>query len=67
MRNNGKYVREVARELIDTKRENMRNGERGKDVLSLLGECFQKCWRFADWLSIKTFGQSRGVVMLTVK
>ena len=40
MRNNGKYVREVARELIDTKRENMRNGERGRDVLSLLSKCF---------------------------
>jgi hypothetical protein len=39
MRENGIYARKVARELIDTKRKNMRNGEKGRDVLSLLSKC----------------------------
>ncbi|KAF9789656.1 cytochrome P450 [Thelephora terrestris] len=38
MRENRKYAREVAKELIDTKRQNIENGEMGNDVLSLLIE-----------------------------
>ena len=38
MRENRKQARAVARALIDAKRENMLNGEQGKDVLSLLSK-----------------------------
>ena len=38
MRENRKQTHAVARSLIDAKRENMRNGDQGKDVLSLLSE-----------------------------
>lgn len=48
LRENGKYAREVAKGLIDAKRNNMRNGEVGKDVLSLLSTCFRECWRFIE-------------------
>ena len=48
MRENRKYAREVAKELIDSKRKNIQNGEVGKDVLSLLSRCFKECRRFAD-------------------
>ena len=50
MRNNAKYGREVAKDLIDEKRRNMRNGEMGKDVLSLLSECFRRCKMIAEAL-----------------
>ncbi|KAF9789640.1 cytochrome P450 [Thelephora terrestris] len=36
MRDNAKYAREVAKELIDAKRQNIENGEIGKDLLGLL-------------------------------
>ena len=36
IRENRKQIRSIARTLIDAKRENMRNGDRGKDLLSLL-------------------------------
>jgi hypothetical protein len=48
MRDNAKYAREVAKNLIDAKRRNMRNGEMGKDVLSLLSECFRGYQKIAD-------------------
>jgi hypothetical protein len=67
MRENGKHARKVARELIDTKRKNMQNGEKGRDVLSLLSKCFQECWMFADRLSTENFEQSREAGMSTVK
>ena len=38
MRENRKQTHAVARTLIDAKRENMYNGDQGKDVLSLLSE-----------------------------
>ena len=38
IRENRKQVHAVARTLIDAKRENMRNGDQGKDVLSFLGK-----------------------------
>lgn len=38
IRENKKHTHAVARTLIDAKRENMRNGDRGKDVLSLLSK-----------------------------
>lgn len=38
IRENRKQVHAVARALIDAKRENMRNGDQGKDVLSFLGK-----------------------------
>jgi hypothetical protein len=66
MRENGKYGREVAKELIDDKRKNMQNGEVGKDVLSLLRECFRERRRFADE-SIDFAEQSREAEMLMVK
>ena len=50
MRENRKYAREVAKELIDAKRKNIQNGEIGKDVLSLLSKCFKECRRFSDKL-----------------
>ena len=43
MRENRKHAREVAKELIDSKRKNIQNGEVGKDVLSLLSRCFKEC------------------------
>ena len=68
MRENRKYAREAAKELIDAKRENMRNGELGRDVLSLLSECFPGCrWRSVDWLPIERFEQLRGAGMSMVK
>ena len=39
IRENRKQAHAVARILIDAKRENMRNGDQGKDVLSLLSKC----------------------------
>ena len=51
MRNNAKYGREVAKDLIDEKRRNMRNGEMGKDVLSLLSERFRGCKMIAEALT----------------
>jgi hypothetical protein len=38
LRENRKQVHAVARTLIDAKREDMRNGDQGKDVLSLLSK-----------------------------
>lgn len=38
VRENRKQVHAVARALIDAKRENIRNGDQGKDVLSSLGK-----------------------------
>lgn len=38
VRENKKQTHAVARTLIDAKRENMRNGDQGKDVLSLLSK-----------------------------
>ena len=38
IRENKKQAHAVARTLIDEKLENMRNGDEGKDVLSLLSE-----------------------------
>jgi len=38
IRENRKQVRAVARALIDAKRENIRNGDQGKDILSLLSK-----------------------------
>ena len=48
MHENRKYTRQVAKELIDVKRNNMRNGELDRDVLSLLSECFRNRRRFTD-------------------
>ena len=42
IRENRKQAHAVARTLIDAKRENMRNGDQGKDVLSLLSKCWTK-------------------------
>ena len=39
---NRKQAHAVARILIDAKRKNMRNGDQGKDVFSLLSECWTK-------------------------
>ena len=39
IRENKKQAHALARILIDAKRENMRNGDQGKDVLSLLSKC----------------------------
>jgi len=39
IRENKKQAHALARVLIDAKRENMRNGDQGKDVLSLLSKC----------------------------
>jgi len=39
IRENREQAHVVARALIDAKRENMRNGDQGKDVLSLLSKC----------------------------
>ena len=36
IRENREQTHAVARTLIDAKRENMRNGDQGKDILSLL-------------------------------
>ena len=36
IRENRKQVHAIARTLIDAKRENIRNGDQGKDILSLL-------------------------------
>ena len=55
MRENGKYAREVAKGLIDAKRKSMWNGELGRDVLSLLSECFRDRWKFAHWLDHRFF------------
>ena len=38
IRENRKQAHAVARKLIDVKRENILNGEQGKDVLSLLSK-----------------------------
>lgn len=57
MRENGKYAREVAKELVDAKRKNMENGELGRDVLSLLGECFWECRRTAHQMAHRFFEQ----------
>lgn len=38
IRENRKLTHAVARTLIDAKRENMHNGDQGKDVLSLLSK-----------------------------
>lgn len=38
LRENRKQVHAVARSLIDAKRENVRNGDQGKDILSLLSK-----------------------------
>ena len=42
IRENRKQAHAVARTLIDAKRENMRTGDLGKDVLSLLCKCQAK-------------------------
>ena len=39
IRENRRQAHAVARTLIDEKRENMRNGDQGKDVLSSLSKC----------------------------
>jgi len=39
IRENKKQAHAVARTLINAKRENMRNGDQEKDVLSLLSKC----------------------------
>lgn len=66
MRENGMYAREVAKELIDAKRGDMKNGQAGKDVLSLLSGYFLGCWRFANRRLTRFFQKSRGAGMPTV-
>ena len=64
---NGKHAREVAKKLIDVKRKNMQNGEVGKDVLSLLSECFWWFERFAHRWSVGFLEQLGGLEMLMGK
>ena len=59
LRENRTYAHEVARKLIEDKREELKNGTSRRDILSLLGPSFVLFTNLGVWYDVQFFSQGK--------